>query len=349
MAQNPSQPNIMTDNNNFTDERDLKPHLFPEDDAKKGGRVNDEGLPKKFITPELIGKQIKDEFKAKRDAIGGAVVWARFVDDPEILKSEDRKALKNYLDELLEGLEKRYGVAGFPSAMELDRLTAAVTRLGELIGVKKKDFGDLLSTMNRIENRWSKTPLIEFADKLCDRLLKVPVSPASVVSKAREKCPASEKTQSQLLREVELILTGAANHDAKEFPWEKAYAAVEGLKFADRNAGTPDLMASNVLDSKQKRHMGYLVLMDLRRQQLDWCEKFGNKIRPALNWIYLLQRDEDYKRLAQVFSIQALSPQETNEGLEILANRDRRNRNYRNQTNAEKTSKKAKKQKPSKN
>ena len=161
------------------------------------------------------------------------------------------------MDELLDGLQKRYGSGSteFPSTAELSQLTAVVTKLGSLIGVTKSDFGDLLNAMKRIENRWSKTQLVEFADHLRNRLLRVPLSPLSVVHQALLKCPAPEKSRRQIVRETKLVLIGKANHNAKEFPWEKAFAAIEELIFVSGKLSETDLTPSDSLTDKQRRRL----------------------------------------------------------------------------------------------
>jgi len=320
----------MADKENPRNERDLKPELFPGDAVILGGKVKDDGLPGKFTTPEPTDEQRKQKFNSTEIAVGKTIQWLRFIDNAEILESSEREKVKAYLDELLDGLQRRYGPGSteFPSTAELSQLTAVVTKLGSLIGVTKSDFGDLLSAMKRIENRWSKTLLVEFADQLRNQLLKVPLSPLSVVHQALLKCPAPEKNRRQILREVKLVLIGKANHDAKEFPWEKAFSAIEGLVFADGKLSETDLTPSDPITDKQRRRLGYLALMDLRRQQLEWEKKYLARITPSFNWLYLLQRQTDYELLAQVYCSDFWSPGEVKDWLEQDDNRARRRKSY---------------------
>ena len=320
----------MADKDNPRNERDLKTDLFPGDEVKFGGKVKDDGLPGKFTTPEPTEKQGAEQ-RAKSEAkINSSLSWGKIVNDPEVLTSTNRIIVVTHLNDLLDGLWARYesNTSQFPTSAELERLTVVVTILARMDGKIKTDLGDLLSAMERIENRLSKVGLIAFADTLRDKLLKVPLSPLSVVHQALLKCAAPEKTHRQILREVKLVLIGNANHDAKEFPWEKAFAATEGLVFASGKLSETDFAPSDPLTEKQRRRLGYLALMDLRRQQLEWEKHYLARITPSFNWLYLLQRQTDYEQLAQVYCTDLWSPSEVKEWLEQEDNRARRRKSY---------------------
>ena len=70
-------------------------------------------------------------------------------------------------------------------------------------------------------------------------------------------------------------------------------------------------------------------LVDLRRQQLVWDDQYRGKIQSSLQWIYNLQRQQDFDLLTKVFCGDALSPDKMKKVLANLDNRERRNRSYR--------------------
>jgi hypothetical protein len=251
------------------------------------------------------------------------------------LKSRDRTKLKKHLDELLDGLNQRY-IKGkpraFPSGGELTKLTEVIFTLAKLLGVKKSGFGDLVGAMSRIENRFTKMSLVGFADALRDRLCQVPTSPASVVHQAAEK-NADNKA---VLDAIKKFLTGEPWGD-KTTAWEDWYQTVWQLKFP-----TSELMASgqsNLLQTfgsaDQKKLLAYLLMMDLRRQQLEWNTEYAKSTRASLQWIYLLQRPEDFTKLTKVFCGDAPSPAVATRGLAQSANRDRQSK-YRKKHKADK-------------
>lgn len=313
----------------YVPKRKTEPPMFSGDQPKSDEPSNDV-LPQKFITPELTKEQKEAQKKQISTNYYKTLIWGKIVCDEKILQSEDRKKLKEYLDELLEGLWQRYGNAStrFPSPAELDRLTAVVSKLGKTAGIKKFDFGDLMGSIKRIENRWGKIRLIQFANNLVGRLLKVPMSPASIVHQEWLKCPDSKANLHPTLHEVKLILKGEVSHDAKEFPWEVVFAAIKKLNFPNAKLDQPELLPGDLAEG-QRRWLCYLVLMDLRRQQLEWNLKYAENIAPSLNWLYLLQRQQDFEKLTQIYFGDAVAPDRVKEQLENQGGRDRRNKSYR--------------------
>jgi hypothetical protein len=258
--------------------------------------------------------------------------WARFVDDSKILKSDDRKKLKAYLEKLLQGLNQRYisrTAQAFPSNFELSRLSLVVTALAKKLGIKKSGFGDLFSAMKRIENRWNKMLLIAFADDLRNRLLRLPLSPLSVVYQA-SKTNANHKGT---LDEITKFLSSKNDSDTANIPWGKWSDVVQSLKFPTStllSAAELNLLRaeSSKSTTANKQTLAYLVFMNLKRQQLEWNNKYREQTKASMQWILNLQRPDDYQKLTQVFWGDALSPGEMRKAMAKLANRERRNRSY---------------------
>jgi len=263
------------------------------------------------------------------------LVWSRFVDDPKILQCGDREKLKDYLEGLLLGLFNRYTSPDsltFPSNFELTRLTEVVTVLGRVLRVKKTDFGDLISAIKRIENRWNKLQLISFADNLLGQLCNVPVSPRAVIHKAIERCGKPQNAQKEMLEQIDSFLDSKKLRVDFSAPWEQWYAAVKNLPFNNsflKSENSKDLRDDfNKAISSHGRLLAFLFFMDLRRQQVEWNVKFAEQTRASLQWIYNLQRPNDFERLKQVYFGDAYSPNEMKEALVRLDNRERRNRSY---------------------
>ena len=278
-------------------------------------------------------KQKPKQIKTKGDDghLAGQLKWGQLVADKEVLESTERTELKKHLDELMVGLNLRYidsDTGIFPTNEELAKLTNVVFALAKLNDVQKSGFGDLHSAIKRIENRFSKVALTDFANALLNRLCQVPINPVAVLRLAAEKNTNDKATLEAIMK----FLNGEMASN-KSVPWEAWYQAIWQLKFP-----TSELMSlgnSNLMqpaESKdRKRLLAYLLLMDLRRQQLEWDMTYGKSIAASLKWIYLLQRPEDFTRLSKVYNGTALSPDKMTKGLETLGNRERRNRSYNKQ------------------
>jgi hypothetical protein len=242
--------------------------------------------------------------------------WARLVEDSEILKSGQHEKLREHLDELLFGLRKRY-INGrpvrFPSNNELAKLTQVIFALASQFDVKKSDFGDLLGAVKRIENRLSKVNLSGFADELRERLCRLPRSPASLLHHAQLP-PASKDALTQFVT--------AGKVDPQGMAWEKLYATVRDLNFPDSTltAGESSKLLQLAGSVKQQEQVARLLLMDLRRQQLEWDVRYGNHIDASLQWLYLLQRPEDFTRLKNLFCGTALAPDEFADNMSQINN-----------------------------
>lgn len=112
--------------------RNLEPYIGSKDEAKWGLPAKDEGLPGKFITPEPTDEQRKDKFNSTEISVGKTLQWLRFIDNAGVLESGEREKFKAYLDELLDGLQKRYGPGSteFPStALSTLKCRLAFTQL----------------------------------------------------------------------------------------------------------------------------------------------------------------------------------------------------------------------------
>ena len=257
--------------------------------------------------------------------------WAKLVADRKILKSDRRDKLKEHLDALLTGLNRRY-ITGqpttFPSNAELVKLTEVIFALAKQLDVKKTGFGDLLGAVKRIENRFSKVFITGFVAQLRDRLCRFPLCPAAVVRKA-----ASQQTSDKATLEAiaKFLMTGEVN--GSNTSWENWFELIRELKFPTSALSVSD--AKNLLqsagDPQRRGQIARLLLMDLRRQQLEWDRRYGKSIRASLQWIYLLQRPEDYTLLKKVFCGKAPAPTVIAEKLAIIDNalRQKRHRKKR--------------------
>lgn len=266
-----------------------------------------------------------------KSQIAPIVEWGCIIANDRVLKfenpdkptSEERKAVKKYLDALLTGLAERYTsetAKAFPTNEELTRLTEVVTVLAGMLGKMKTDFGDLLGAIKLIENKFSKLGLLNFADKLCDRLCRIPASPASVVHRAAEQNP----TTKPVLATIENFLTGKVAAD-KATPWEDWDRAIQKLVFPV----SPLITTRDGKQSQPVSKKGQQRLMDLLRQQQEWNDRYGKATRASLRWIYLLLRPGDYTKLIKTFYGTALAPDEMKKAISELENRERRNRSYK--------------------
>ena len=321
------------ENNSRKDLGDENRNLEPDyDDDKPAKAPSNSGFISKFLRPATFPKRPKIAKIGDGINFDDRLKWAKFVNNPNILNSSNRDKLKQYLDELLAGLNQRYIESPdpiFPSNFELTKLTEVVTVLGKLLGIQKADFGDLLSAMKRIENRWSKAPLIKFADDLRDRLLRLPVCPASVVYQAAKINPDHETT----LCEIKKFISDKLKADATT-PWEKWWNTISELQFDTSSSflTTNQKMFATMFSKAnvaQKKLLAYFWMMNLQRQQLVWDKRHANQIQASLQWIYLLLRQKDYDLLAQVFCGDATPPDKVKNVLATLGNRERRNRSYR--------------------
>ncbi len=272
--------------------------------------------------------------------LGSTLQWARFIDDASILDSANKAELKDHLEKLLSALRRKYTVsaaASFPTNAELNKLTSVVEVLAKQLNVRKAGFSHLYGAMRRIENRWTKMPLIGFADELLKRLMSIPYSPNTVINQARKKCGVADRSRSDSLCQIVQFLEvrNPANSELKP-DWEKWFEAVQGLEFASSFlAATSN---QNRLKAEFKSAlMGYrsllafLFFMDLRRQQLEWYLNYARQTEASLAWLYSLQRPEYFIALEKVFYSSAPSPERMTKVLADLNNRDRRNRCYRKQ------------------
>ena len=327
--------------------RKLEPDLFPEQIQPKGP-VSKPASVNFLFGPRQPQSRPRVKIGKNDPDWNSRLQWARFVDDARILKSNDREKLKKYLDELLKGLAQRYtheSSRAFPGNFELTRLTQVVTALARTLGIKKAGFGDLLGAMRRIENRWNKMPLIAFVDDLLNRLLMLPLCPLSVVHQAYTKYTKHQG----ILNEIKSFLSGVLEPDVDKTPWAKWFEMIQALNFPTSSlASSSDTKALRSEFSRgnatQKQLLAYLAFMDLKRQQLEWNNKYGERIAASLQWIYLLQRSSDYQRLTQVFCGSAPSPEVVGQILEKLGNRERRNLSYnKHKTPTRKTKREARK------
>ncbi len=284
--------------------------------------------------PPLKRFLVSPEFRNTVDDIESTLRWGMFLADPRVLES-DRDRLKDYLEELLEGFDQRYfskTILSFPGYIELQRLTEVVTALGKMLGVQKTGFGDLLSSMKRIENRW-KISLIALADNLVERLCKVPASPRSIVRQVIKQCGGSEHGRKLLLEQIDNFLDSKNGPVDTNAPWESWYAALRALVFPGSfvsgrpPAEEPQRNFNAVLNS-HGRLMAFLFFMDLRRLQAEWMIHYAEQTKASLHWIYDLQRPTDFVRLSQVYFGNALSPEELRTAMDTLGNRERRMRTY---------------------
>ena len=114
-------------------------------------------------------------------------------------------------------------------------------------------------------------------------------------------------------------------------PFEDWYQAIRQLEFPTSTmirSSSGDLLQS-VGGKVQRKAMAYLLLMDLRRQQLEWNLAHHRITAASLRWIYLLQRPDDFSRLTERYFGNALSPEETKTAMLVLDNRSYRNRSYK--------------------
>src|ERR1043165_3524092 len=315
------------------DIRILEPDLFIGDEDRPR-KPEDKAVSIRFLQgPKEPPKRLRLNIDEEKKVLANTLKWAQFLSDPRILESNNRTQLKAYLDKLLEGISKRYASPTsdkFPGNLEVVRLIQTVTALAKLLGVKKADFGDLFSAMKRIENRWNKMPLIAFADALVDKLLRLPLCPLSVVYQAVIRGAPHKET----LAEIRNFLSGKHEADFAATPWDKWFLAIRKLTFPTASllwSDETDMLRVEFLNgnSAQKRLLAYLALMDLKRQQLEWDNRYGKQIQPTLQWLYLLQRREDYQKLQQVFGGNAFSPDQVRKILAGYDNRERRNRSYK--------------------
>lgn len=306
-----------------------------------------DGLPDEFITPPPSKKMQAEEESRFAAQLNEELKWDSFI-SRDVSETKDRRELKKYLVELLDGLERRSNnnPLHWPSASEIERLSDVVERLAGLLGVQKFDWSNFVGAMNRIENRWNKISLTNFVDQLVDRLCRVPISPASAVHHAIEKCCENKTKRRDTLREVLLVLQGKANPDGSKFPWEKLLPAIKDIPFPTTTLSPADSYAlqNKLATDELRRSWCYLVLMDLRRQQLEWQKQYADRIAPSLHWIYTLQRQKDYDKLIKVYFGDVLSPQEMTEWLRRDSGRERRTKHYRTHSAKKRRKTKAAKQ-----
>ncbi len=304
------------------------PDFFGGANAKQTGPGNGKADINFLLGPKTKQKLFRIKSPGDTEHLASELKWAKLVADREVLKPADRTKLKEHLDELLAGLDRRYinGTAGmFPSNGELIKLTEVIFALAKLLEVKKSDFEDLLGAINRVENRFSKVSLLTFANALCDRLCQVPASPASVLHRAAKANADSKAT----LDAIKTFLTdGTTDNNSK--PWGDWFQAIRHLTFPTSllmSSSNANLM--HPADSIDQRNLrAYLLLMDLRRQQLEWNVTYGKSTVASLRWIYQLQRPEDFTKLTRVFFGTAWAPEKMKELIKVFSNRKRRNRSY---------------------
>jgi len=115
--------------------------------------------------------------------------------------------------------------------------------------------------------------------------------------------------------------------------WKNWFTQIRELDFPTSALSTSDAkkLLQSASSTKQRGQITQLLLMDLRRQQLEWDQRYGKNIEASLQWIDLLQREKDYARLTKVFCGTAMAPADNAEQLAIIDNalRQKRHRKKR--------------------
>ena len=310
----------------------MDPNFFGADNNQPASAKGKKPSIDFLLGPKPKQKSVRGKVEDEGGNLAGQLKWAELIEDREVLKSADRTKLEEHLDELLAGLNFRYikDTAGkFPSNGELAKLTEVIFALGKALEVKKSGFGDLLGVMKRIENRRSKMRLIGFADDLLNRLLTLPKCPLSVVRQASK----TDAKNGETFDEINKYLSGEKADDATT-PWVKWFDAIRLLEFP-----TSTLLASKIPNSirtefvngtiARKQLLAHMAFTELKRQQYEWSNESGKKTKASLQWIYLLQRQEDYQRLTQVYCGTAPSPEDATRAMVRFGNNQRRSRSYR--------------------
>src|ERR1019366_6683986 len=111
--------------------------------------------------------------------------------------------------------------------------------------------------------------------------------PASVVKRVAGQSAADKATLESI---VKFLTTGDVNR--QKMTWDKWFTLIRHLKFptATLPGSEAEDLRQSASSTERREQIAHLMLMDFRRQQLEWDRQYGKSIEASLQWIYLLQR-----------------------------------------------------------
>ena len=262
--------------------------------------------------------------------------YAARIKDTAVLKSGDKAQLKEELEWYLSQLNARY-VANpelvFPSNDEWNRLSDLCSSLAGLVGKTKSGFGELLSAINRIENRYSKLSVSLFVEDILRKFGKLPVPPRTWVYNMLQTCRPEEQPRLEAI--YNLLGSPEWRHPLESKPWDNwlEVVALENLPSVDavlkwRNALPAKSVENGIDDGEFNRALGHLAFMDLLRQQHLWMLKYDRKLEATVAWIFGLNNPGYFEQLRRVVHGSAIPPSNVKTVLNVLQNRSRRKRSY---------------------
>lgn len=233
-----------------------------------------------------------------------------------------RKELSCRLDERLEQLQPLVeipyaGVSSldsWPTIDELNRLTKAVSQLGQAIGIRKVNFEHLVGVMQHIDRRYPKLGLLAFFEGLVRKLENIPVGP---VTRINQKLAAGvdHNSEKQLLSIRDLLTSLKWKVEAKAGSWKELgpmlFDLSSGQIWEVRKKSKPATMREidfMLADKMFVEAFGMAAFLEVQRQYFVWRLRWDRKVLPIAEWIYLLQNPDWDNRLRRIFQNPNITP-----------------------------------------
>ncbi len=255
--------------------------------------------------------------------------------EKEPVRTEEKKAIARALEEFTNSLAEKYLQRlelDFPSQSEFEKLHDLCIRLAQCHGKKRFGFGQWRRAIKLVENRYSKIRVAEFLDKLVVKLARLPVPPRTAIYNAIEKSPSAEGDRRKALQEVyDIVGSSEWRPSIEAHPWDNWLDIIQSLGLETRDSleiSDPHLRSlfHRVAEMPRvnKRLFAYFAFMDLIRQQQLWRNKFHERTKPTILWIYSLQDDAYDAELRKIVQGDAYTPMQVRAALVRIAARERK-------------------------
>lgn len=203
----------------------------------------------------------------------------------------------------------------WPSTQALNHLTTLVEATGRAIGIKKIEIGFLDGVIRHINRRYPRLKLGAFIKNLLRKLETVPSAPLKRIDTELANCADAQKKQ-QLAIIQDLLLNFDRRPKVKPGGWRALQPVLLDLAGGQIKTAIAQAKPRTMqeIDFDQAKAMfgdaiALAVFLELQNEHLAWRLKWGQKLQPAVRWIYMLQNEEWDTRLRRVLILNDPPPE----------------------------------------